>query len=392
MGSIIAISAQDPGGIGTLGYDNATLVAWNKGITDRLIPKRLTNPDDLLSEENRATTYLLPFLTQMWEYFNVVSGKGSKDDINLAYGGLNFAFRDFLAHLDRTNDGNNNFKTIIPTELKVTLDGIGGIIIGNLFKINEDIVPKGYTGVLGRKLAYIVTKLGHNISDNDWTTELSAYPIVFEQSAGTEVWKQWDNDQYPRGTVLRAGGGNVGVIYSNKTEAYINAIKAEPKFADKLRSVAQNIGVSESDLLTVMYKETAGTLDPSTTNGIGCVGLIQFCPDAARGSFKTISNKRYNLSELSQMTRDQQLDVVEAYYKSLGFRSDKPRTIADLYVATFYPAAIGKPNNYIIGSDNSVSFQHKLAEQNPGIAKYSNVIVQGKKVLNIEAVLAFIQS
>jgi hypothetical protein len=391
MGSIIAISAQDPEGIGTLGYDNATLVAWNNGISDRLIPKKLTNPNDLLSDENKAVSYLLPFLTQMFKYFNVVAGNTNGDDINLAYGGLNFAFRDFLAHLDRTNGGNNNFKTIIPTELNVTLDGIGGIIIGNLFKINEDIVPKGYTGVVGRKLAYIITGVGHNISNNDWTTELKAYPIVFEQSVGTAVYKQWNNQQYP-GTRISAGGNGVGVIYSNKTEAYINAVKAEPKFADKLKSVAQNIGVSESDLLTVMYKESAGTLDPSITNSIGCVGLIQFCPDNPRGSFKTISNKRYNLSDLSQMTRDQQLDVVEAYYKSLGFRSDKPRTIADLYVATLYPAAIGKPNNHIIGSNSSVSFQHKLAEQNPGIAKYSNVFVQGKKVLNIEAVLAFIQS
>lgn len=205
MGSIIAISAQDPGGIGTLGYDNATLVAWNDGITDRLIPKRLTNRDDLLSEQDLSTTYILPFLTQMWKYFQVISGKTSGDDINLAYGGLNFAFRDFLAHLDKTNDGNNNFKTIIPTELSVTLDGIGGIIIGNLFKINEDIVPKGYKGVLGRKLAYIVTQLGHTITDNDWTTQLSAYPIVFEQSTGKDVWKQWDNQQYP-GTIIRAGG------------------------------------------------------------------------------------------------------------------------------------------------------------------------------------------
>jgi len=214
MGSIIAISAQDPGGIGTLGYDNATLVAWNEGISDRLIPKRLTNPDDLLSEENDAVTFLLPFLTQMWEYFNVISGKGSKDDINLAYGGLNFAFRDFLAHLDKTNSGNNNFKTIIPTELSVTLDGIGGIIIGNLFRINEDIVPKGYRGVLGRKLAYIVTKLSHNISDNDWTTQLSAYPIVFEQSIGTEVWKQWDNQQYPGDIIVRAGGSSFRITAS----------------------------------------------------------------------------------------------------------------------------------------------------------------------------------
>jgi hypothetical protein len=210
MGSIIAISAQDPEGIGTLGYDNATLVAWNKGITDRLIPKRLTNPNDLLDKDNKPVTYLLPFLTQMYKYFSIIAGTTSGDDINLVYGGLNFAFRDFLAHLDRTNGGNNNFKTIIPTELHVTLDGIGGLIIGNLFKINEDIVPKGYTGVVGRKLAYIVTGLGHNISNNDWTTELSAYPIVFEQSTGTEVYKQWNNQQYP-GTIISAGGRNFNV-------------------------------------------------------------------------------------------------------------------------------------------------------------------------------------
>jgi hypothetical protein len=393
MGSIIAISAQDPAGVGTLGYDNATLVAWNQGISDRLIPKKLTSKNDLLDQQNKVVTYILPFLTQMWKYFKVISDGSSEDDINLVYGGLNFAFRDFLAHLDKENVGSNRFKTIIPTELSVTLDGIGGIIIGNLFKINEDIVPKGYRGVAGRKLAYIVTRLGHTITDNDWTTQISAYPIIFEPSIGSEVWKQWNNEQYPGdATIIRVGGRGIGAIYSNQTEAYLEAVKNEPNFANKLKSVAQNIGVSESDLLTVMYKETAGTLDPSTTNSIGCVGLIQFCPDVSRGSIKTISGKQYTLSNLSQMTRDQQLDVVESYYKSLGFRSDKPRTLTDLYVATFYPAAIGKPSTYIVGSDNSISFQHKLAEQNPGIAKYSNVFVNGKKVINLDAVRAFIQS
>ena len=36
--------------------------------------------------------------------------------------------------------------------------------------------------------------------------------------------------------------------------------------------------------------------------------------------------------------------------------------------------------------------KNKLAEQNPGIAKYSNVFVDGKKVINLDAVRAFIQS
>ena len=61
-----------------------------------------------------------------------------------------------LSLLDKF-DPENHFKTIIPTELTITLDGIGGIIIGNLFKINQDIVPRGYRNIGDRKLAYIVT-------------------------------------------------------------------------------------------------------------------------------------------------------------------------------------------------------------------------------------------
>jgi hypothetical protein len=191
MGSIIAISAQDATGIGKLGYDNATLVAWNEGIKDRLIPKKDFTSTILINKGEDPASFILPFLTKMKLYFNAIQGQDSANK-NFAFGGLNFAFRDFLANLSRF-DPRNNFKTIIPTELNITLDGIGGIVIGNLFKINQDIVPKGYRNVPGRNLAYIVTKLGHNISDNDWTTELGAYPIVFETATGVNIAKKWKN-------------------------------------------------------------------------------------------------------------------------------------------------------------------------------------------------------
>jgi hypothetical protein len=253
MGSIIAISAQDPGGIGTLGYDNATLVAWNDGISDRLIPKRLTNRNDLLSAADSPVSYLLPFLTQMYKYFNVISGTSSGDDVNLVYGGLNFAFRDFLAHLDRTNGGNNAYKTIIPTELNVTLDGIGGIIIGNLFKINEDIVPNGYKGVLGRKLAYIVTGLGHSISNNDWTTDLKAYPIVFEQSRGTEIYKQWKNQQYP-GTVVTAGGQSF--VLTNEANGRSNGVGAVPQAVTSTATTQKQVDAMNAALEAIFGANT----------------------------------------------------------------------------------------------------------------------------------------
>jgi len=223
MGSIIAISAQDATGIGKLGYDNATLVAWNEGIKDRLIPKKDFNSAIALSKSERLASFILPFLTKIYNYFQYINGTRNKDDNNYAYGGLDFAYRDFLSNLDRF-DPRNRFKTIIPTELTVTLDGIGGIIIGNLFKINQDIVPKGYRNTQGRDIAYIVTRLGHQISGNDWITELSAFPIVFENSQGADVWKKWNNQQYPGATIINVGGRRI-VIPSSQAiqDTYVPA-------------------------------------------------------------------------------------------------------------------------------------------------------------------------
>jgi hypothetical protein len=229
MGSIIAISAQDATGIGKLGYDNATLVAWNEGITDRLIPKKDFSSDIQLSKGEDPASFILPFLTKMKGYFDAIQGQDTANK-NFAFGGLNFAFRDFLANLSRF-DPRNNFKTIIPTELNITLDGIGGIVIGNLFKINQDIVPKGYRNVPGRSLAYIVTKLGHSVSDNDWTTELGAYPIVFETAAGVNVAKKWKNQKYPGSVTITVGGRTIANIINKSTGGFNqSAIKTAMNF------------------------------------------------------------------------------------------------------------------------------------------------------------------
>jgi hypothetical protein len=209
MGSIIAISAQDATGIGKLGYDNATLVAWNEGIKDRLIPKKDFNSDIAIQDGEKPDSFLLPFLTKIYDYFQYINNQSIKDDLNYAYGGLDFAYRDFLSNLDRF-DPQNRFKTIIPTELSITLDGIGGLIIGNIFKINQDIIPKGYKGITGeRDIAYIVTRLGHQISGNDWVTELNAYPIVFENAKRNAVWKNWKNNQYPGATIITINGNPI---------------------------------------------------------------------------------------------------------------------------------------------------------------------------------------
>ena len=295
MGSIIAISAQDATGIGKLGYDNATLVAWNKGIKDRLIPKKDFNSDIALKKSSDPASFLLPFLTKMYNYFQYINGHvNGNDNFNYAYGGLDFAYRDFLSSLDRF-DPRNHFKTIIPTELTITLDGIGGIVIGNIFKINQDIVPKGYRNVSTRSIAYIVTRLGHQLSGNDWTTELSAYPIVFENSKGTKVWKQWNNQQYPGATVINVGNRRIIVGVNTKAFDPTNIKTAVNFFLSKGYKDYQ-----VAALLGGFLQESQ--LKPGITNSIGAIGIAQWL-----GARKTSLQSKANYNTL-----ETQLDFVQS--------------------------------------------------------------------------------
>ena len=63
------------------------------------------------------------------------------------------------------------------------MDGIGGIIIGNLFRINTDVLPKGYKGSgqggIGPNLGYIITGIGHTV-DKDWVTKIDAQTVILD--------------------------------------------------------------------------------------------------------------------------------------------------------------------------------------------------------------------
>ena len=71
-----------------------------------------------------------------------------------------------------------------------------------------------------------------------------------------------------------------------------------PKFKEKIRQISNEVGVNENSIIKLMKHESG--LDSSIKNSIGCVGLIQFCPDNRGGSSKTINGKTYNLSELQK--------------------------------------------------------------------------------------------
>jgi len=69
------------------------------------------------------------------------------------------------------------------------MDGIGGIVIGNIFRINEDILPNGYKGGngVGADIGFVVTAIGASInSSNDWITKLEAQFIILDEPGGVD--------------------------------------------------------------------------------------------------------------------------------------------------------------------------------------------------------------
>jgi hypothetical protein len=132
-----------------------------------------------------------------------------------------------------------------------------------------------------------------------------------------------------------------------------------PKFKEKIKQISNEIGVNENSIIKLMKHESG--LNSSIKNSIGCVGLIQFCPDNKGGSSKTINGKIYNLSEL-QNDLELQLDAIKEFW-SKGKRNGKIKSAKDLYIYNFFPVAAGKSDNYVLQTKGLSA--EKVARANP---------------------------
>jgi hypothetical protein len=152
----------------------------------------------------------------------------------------------------------------------------------------------------------------------------------------------------------------------SETEKSIGKVSAKgqellnnPIFKEKLKEISSEIGVSEDSIIKLMKHESG--LDSSVKNSIGCVGLIQFCPDGKGGSSKTINGKSYNLNEL-QGDLELQLNAIKEFW-SKGKRDGKIKNAKDLYVYNFFPVAAGKSDDYVLQT-KGLSAQ-TIAKANP---------------------------
>ena len=194
--TIVAIGAQAKGG--ALSEDTNTLIDFNQNLTDRIVigkdappfPKVEAKSEEDIKKENQEKekirkenlSLIIDYISKIdpdfWEF------KGDFD-ANQASAYSN-ALKDLInSYRSNVNTDNKN-RGIIPVKLSIEMDGIGGIIIGNIFRIPDEILPRGYKGggAGPAKIGFLVNGLGHSIQNNDWVTRIDAQFIILDEPKG----------------------------------------------------------------------------------------------------------------------------------------------------------------------------------------------------------------
>lgn len=186
--TMIAISAQAGGG--ALGFNNSTYIKFNEGLVDRIIPIKDENisqinvqdnlEQKILEDKQNAEENFRNSQSLLVEYFKAMNNGRNilTDKIEV----LENALRDNIYYEINSSDTqqDSKYKGIMPLKLTIPMDGIGGIVIGEIFTIPDSRLPLGYRSSGDFKVGFIVTGISHELQSNDWVTVLDTQTCILK--------------------------------------------------------------------------------------------------------------------------------------------------------------------------------------------------------------------
>lgn len=138
----------------------------------------------------------------------------------------------------------------------------------------------------------------------------------------------------------------MNLIFSDKVKTN------QLQFSAKVRHIADLLHIDANWLMYVMWFES-GLNEKAQNWSTNATGLIQFMPSTSVQLGTTTA-------DLMQMSNVEQLDYVYSYLLPYA---GKINNLTDLYLAVFFPAAIGRSADYIF--ETSSLSRSKIASQNP---------------------------
>lgn len=154
----------------------------------------------------------------------------------------------------------------------------------------------------------------------------------------------------PRRTYATLKAAYVPGSFKGQSWASYAAKKHGQAFVEKSAKISYKHGLQLGELLAMFHHESA--FSASVVNFLGCVGLIQFCPDyidkKGRKRQRGASFVGKTPAQLKAMSAVEQLDMVDLYI-SRWKKSKMPRPgheAEDINMLIFHPAHMGRPDKY----------------------------------------------
>jgi len=209
--TMVAIAAQDKSNVGDL-Y-SSTQVYLNNGLTDRLIPKKGVYNDKSSAKSYEEQIYSVVANLGYYLRTKVLADPSAVGSVIAAPPPaptptptpgapttpaptptpapptgiqrivvpkpeeISNAVSALKTYLYQIKGYELQYKAIIPFELEITLDGLAGCVQGQIFKINENILPYAYSE---SGIGFIITGLSHSLQNNDWTTIIKTQICVLD--------------------------------------------------------------------------------------------------------------------------------------------------------------------------------------------------------------------
>jgi hypothetical protein len=175
--TMIAIGAGAGSNLGSV--QSSTYNYMNEGITSRLYYKMNDSPNPNTDETEQAIRKKIyeDNILKLVEYVNTnVLQEGSVgNEGESIISTMNTYLNTLLVKIVE----DTNYKAIVPISLEATLDGIGGMTIGEIFTVNKDILPKQYQD---RSIGFIITGISNNITRPDWKTTITTQVCLLDQN------------------------------------------------------------------------------------------------------------------------------------------------------------------------------------------------------------------
>ena len=255
LGSMIAISANsDVKKQVGLSTDASSFGFINTDFKDRFIPI-ITDISGAIKKGD-ITSAAIAEAEKFDSYIKSIYSEAGKYDASA----IGFATNYFIQKMSilKNEEPATRASAMIPVSLNISLDGISGFQMTQLFTIGENFLPYNYLklkdGNPFTSIGFAIVGLTHTIENNQWTTSLRTNMAYLRNSVNDYTGKtQKGNQTYKPQNTSGIQNSNIASVYTNTNDksfytnikfyADLNIGDLNPKLLDDINMAAGFAGV-----------------------------------------------------------------------------------------------------------------------------------------------------